>query len=133
MKHDVWYYRTEIVNDAAVPVRMMWFEFYYSDGGTWHGVNARNAVLQTGDFVRWFSDGSEPPKDGWLQPGQTCVCDPNWHLAFGDSLVATKWAYLAVDHECQAHFAEAMVERDAVELYRRQPEEMGSGYDRIRC
>ncbi len=118
MTADVWYYRIEVLNDAAVPVRVVWFEFYYSDHGNWHGVNKKNKVLQHEDFVAWYSDGDEPPKDAWIQPGQAWVCDPNWHLDVGCGFYPVKWAYLAVDRQGEVQFAEAVVPEDACRHYK---------------
>ena len=118
MKSDVWYYRTEVLNDSAVPIRVVWFEFYYSDAGNWHGVNAKNKVLQHEDFVAWYSDGDESPHDAWIKPGQAWVCDPNWHLDVGRKFYDAKWAYLAVDGQGQVHFAEALVHEDVTQPYK---------------
>ena len=113
-----WVYRTEIENNHDRPVRVVWFEFYYLDGENWFGINVRNRPLRSKDFVEWYGDGPErPDRDGWIAPGQTVICDPNYSWAFGDELSPIKWSFLAVDSDGNDYFGEALVTQDAVSLY----------------
>jgi hypothetical protein len=117
MTSDVWYYQSEVLNDAAVPIRVIWFEFYYSHDGQWYGINKKNKVLQHDDFRAWYSDGEVPTQDAWIQPGHAWVCDPNWHLDFGHGFYQAKWAYLAVDGQGESYCAEALVPENVAERY----------------
>jgi hypothetical protein len=85
MKRDVWVYRTEVTNTTSRRMRVVWFEFYYRDEDQWFGVNSRNRPLGNADFVEWYGDDRNLLENGWLDPGTSAVCDPNWHLAFGES------------------------------------------------
>lgn len=75
-----YYYRTEVMNTNDIPIRIVWFEFFTMlDGKHWQSVNITNKILREDMFVTWYSDGETKPEGGWLQPGETAVCDPNWH------------------------------------------------------
>jgi hypothetical protein len=55
--------------------------------------------------------------DGWRSPGAIAACGPNDCWAFGDKITPVKWSFIAVDAEGNDHFAEALVEQEAVALY----------------
>jgi len=116
-----YYYRTEVTNTNEVPIRIIWFEFFIMpDDKHWHGVNITNKVLREESFVAWYSNGESKPKDGWLQPGETAVCDPNWHFSEEDEFQKTKWAFMAVDSMGKTYFSEALVERINVQFYKEE-------------
>ena len=116
-----YFYRTEITNTNDVPIRIIWFEcFIMLDGEHWHGVNITNKVLREDMFVAWYSDGESKPKGGWLQPGATAVCDPNWHHSEQEKFPKTKWAFIAVDGTGKNYFSEALVERVNVQFHKEE-------------
>ena len=119
-----WVYRTEVENDAGVPIRVIWFEFSYRDdahgGGSWFSTNVRNRPLRSADFVEWYGDGdgdSKPDGEGWLAPGAVAACDPNYSWAFTEEITPVTWAFIAVDAEGKDYFAEAVVPSEAASLY----------------
>ena len=122
---DKYYYRTEVTNTQDVPVRIVWFESYLMlDGEYWHGVNITNKVLREEMFVKWYSDGETKPVGGWLRPGETVVCDPNWHFACADEFQKVKWVFLAVDSKGKSYFFEALVEPDCVQFHKEQKSDL---------
>ena len=122
---DKYYYRTEVTNTHNVPIRVVWFEAYLMlDGQCWHGVNITNKVLREAMFEKWYSDGEIKPNGGWLQPGETVVCDPNWHFACADEFQKVKWGFMAVDSKGNSYFFEALVEPDYVEFHKEQKSDL---------
>ena len=87
-------------------------------GEHWHGVNITNKVLREQMFVAWYSDGESKPQGGWLQPGETAVCDPNWHYGDEDEFQKAKWAFIAVDTKGKTYFSEALVEPHHVQFHK---------------
>ena len=115
MTREVWIYRTEVTNTTNRRMRVIWFEFYYRNEDQWFGVNIRNRPLGNSDFVEWYSDdGNRLVENGWLDPGASGVCDPNWHLAFGEKPYPAKWSFLAVDDSGQEALAEAEVPEEVM-------------------
>ena len=109
----VWCYRTEVHNDHEVPVRVVWFNFLVWFGDCWAGINARNKVLREQDFEDWYSDGEKGVGvGGWLAPGATAVCDPNWQLVVGEEMAPSKWAFLAVDAKGNSYLGEGEVSQE---------------------
>ena len=116
---DKYYYRTEVTNTQSVPIRIVWFESHLMlDGEYWHGANITNNVLREEMFEAWYSDGETKPDGGWLQPGETAVCDPNWHFACVDEFQKVKWAFIAVDSKGKSYFSEALVEPHHVQFHK---------------
>jgi len=115
IKRDLWVYRTEVTNTTNRKMRVIWFEFYYRNEDQWFGVNCRNRPLGNSDFVEWYSDdGNRLVENGWLDPGASGVCDPNWHFAFGEKPYPAKWSFLAVDDRRQESLVEAEVSDEVV-------------------
>ncbi len=104
----MWYYRTEVRNFSAVPLRIVWFEGYSQINGTWVANNVKKRLLTGKDFVEWYSDGSPCP-GGVIQPGTAAVCDPSWHGSDKPQSGPMKWAYKAVDPSGREYYAEAIV------------------------
>ncbi|MCB1091695.1 MAG: hypothetical protein KDL87_09195 [Verrucomicrobiae bacterium] len=124
MTRDAWVYRTEVENTGNRRLRVIWFEFYYQNDGTWFGVNVRNRPLGNSDFVDWYGDsGSALSEGGWLEPGAVGVCDPNWHLAFCKEPYPAKWSFLAVDEEGRECLAEAEIPGEVVKWFSVEKEE----------
>jgi len=118
VKDEVWVYRTEVTNTANRKMRVIWFEFYYRNEDQWFGVNCRNRPLGNSDFVEWYSDGGNRLlENGWLAPGESGVCDPNWHLAFGEKPYPAKWSFLAVDDSGQESLVEAEVPEEVIRRF----------------
>ena len=93
----VWYYRTEVHNPLKVPVRIVSFTCYAWINQQWVTVgNILKYPLGTKEFVAWYSDG-DIPHDGWIAPGKTAVCDPNWTWNKTGSGQKVKWVYQAED------------------------------------
>lgn len=115
-----YFYRTEVTNTNSVPIRIIWFEFFMmpNDCIHWHGINIKNEVLREDAFVAWYSDGKTKPKGGWLQPGETAVCDPNWHFGDKKKFQKAKWSFIAVDTKGNTYFSEAIVKRVHVQFYK---------------
>jgi hypothetical protein len=114
MKRDVWVYRTEVTNTTSRRMRVVWFEFYYRDEDQWFGVNSRNRPLGNADFVEWYGDDGNILENGWLNPGTSAACDPNWHLAFGEKPYPAKWSFLVVDDSGRESLAEAEVPEEVM-------------------
>ena len=94
---------------------MVWFEFYYRNDDQWFVVKFRNRPLGNADFVEWYADdGNQLSEDGWLDPGASGVCDPNWHLAFDEKPYPAKWSFLAVDDSGRESLAEAEVPEEVM-------------------
>ena len=115
MDGDAWAYRTEVHNAGTVPLRVIWFEAYELFGDFWGGGNIKNRPLTNDDFVKWYAEG-DAMDDGWLAPGATAACDPNWHISRDGELPRLKWCFLAVDAEGRDFPGEAEVPREAATL-----------------
>ena len=112
-------YRTEVTNNNDVPIKIIWFEHYVEihngDGAFWGGGNITCDVLREEMFLKWYSDDVDDAafKDGWLLPGQTAICDPNWcHWDGENELNPSKWSFIAVDGKGDTYFAEAQITKD---------------------
>lgn len=105
-------YRTEVTNTNSVPIQVVWFQFFIEHDGQWSGFNIRNRVLREQDFLDWYNDGDDF-EDGWIPPGATAACDPNWHGGNDDHFPRVKWAFLAVDKEGNTYDDEAEVSKEA--------------------
>ena len=91
----------------------MWFNTFTRWDGQWFGNNIKHKVLREEDFVLWYNDG-DPVEGAWIQPGQTAVCDPNWHCNEPNGgKTNMKWAFLAVDADGNSYFDEAEVSIEA--------------------
>jgi hypothetical protein len=114
----VWYYRTEVHNHLKVPLRIVSFSCYTWVDGQWKLMhNVLKRPLGTKDFVAWYSDG-DVPHDGWIAPGKTAVCDPNWTHNNTGSGSKCKWVYQAEDTHGQKYQAEAVVTLQGAEVRR---------------
>lgn len=116
---DEFFYRTEVTNTNAVPIKIVWFDGFYNHEGLWNANNVTNGVLREQNFLAWYQDGDRPDlafDDGWLLPGRTAVCDPNWNLGAG-GFYRSKWASIAVDATGQSYFDEAEVSEDVVTFH----------------
>lgn len=121
---DKYFYRTEVTNTNDVPIRIIWFEFFMMlDGKHWHGVNITNRVLREEMFDAWYSDDESKPEGGWLQPGETAVCDPNWHYGNQEEFQKAKWSFIAVDNKGKTYFSEAVVQRNHVQFHKEHKSE----------
>ena len=101
------FYRTEVVNTADVPVRIIWFDAYLARNGSWSSGNVRNKILGNSDFLDWHTH--DDIKNGWLRPGGKATCFVNWHWTETPEDLPVKWAYIAVDARGNDYFAEAAV------------------------
>jgi hypothetical protein len=109
----MWYYRTEVKNTSDRDLKVIWFEGYFEYNGQWYGSNVRNMVLRNGIFRKWYGDGKS--NDEWIKPGESRVCDPNWHGASGPKGYRSKWAFIAIDRYGNDYFAEAVIEGATIE------------------
>jgi len=106
-------YRTEVWNDAEFEIKIIWFQFFIEEHGSWCGYNVKNRVLRELDFLQWYS-GGDVFQDGWILPGSTAICDPNWHGGDLEHFPRVKWSFLAVDRDGETYFDEAEVEKECV-------------------
>lgn len=105
----VWYYRTEVHNPLNVPVRIVSFCCYAWRGKQWVAMpNILQRSLGTKEFVAWYSDG-EVPHEGWIAPGKTAVCDPNFNWNKMGQGMRFKWVFLAEDTHGKRYQAEAQI------------------------
>jgi hypothetical protein len=104
----MWYYRTEVKNKSTVPLKIIWFEAFRREGDKWIPGNITGHALTTEDFIDWYTEG-DIIKDGVILPGQTAVCDPNWHGSEEPYTSDVKWAYKAVDPDGNIYYAEEIV------------------------
>lgn len=102
------FYRTEVSNNADRPVKIIWFDAYFSHDGNWSGGNVRNKVLRNSDFMDWHTH-QDMDKDGWIRPGGRATCLVNWHWTDTPEEIQLKWAYIGVDAYGYDYFAEAIV------------------------
>lgn len=102
------FYRTEVSNKTNVPIRIVWFDWYFAQNGNWTASNVRNKVLKNSDFLDWHTR-DDISKDGWLRPGGKATCLVNWHWTESPEDIQSKWAYLGIDANGNDYFAEAVV------------------------
>ncbi len=105
----VWYYRTQVRNNSQVPLQIIHFENYSLVKGRWVASNVLGRALTGKDFAQWYTEGSPAP-EGWIGPGATAVCDPNW--TWHEVLIGgkTKWRFTAQDEQGKTYHAEAVIE-----------------------
>jgi len=104
----VWYYRTEVHNFLKVPLRIVSFICYRWTNNHW--VNASNILhhpLRTKEFVAWYDNG-DIPRNGWIAPGKTAVCDPDWNSNGTGKGQKIKWVFYAEDAQGKRYQAEAL-------------------------
>jgi len=105
----MWFYRTEVRNATEYPIRITGFEGYFYRDEKWVAVNVFNRALTADDFSEWFTQGA-PVKKGWIMPGATAVCDPNWHGVDTPVSPRCKWTFDGVDSMGKAYHVEAEIE-----------------------
>ena len=91
---DKFYYRTEVTNT--------------------------NEVMREQHFRKWYEDAEDKDSvfsEGWLLPGKTAACDPDWNFGTHDSFYRAKWAFIAVDASGETYFDEAEVSEDVVTFH----------------
>ena len=91
-----WYYRTEVENVSDRPLRIIWFQSFMFYGEGWYPGNAKGQTLRGADFSEWYTEG-DAVKNGLILPGQTAVCDVNWHGSEEPEMPRLKWEYIAID------------------------------------
>jgi hypothetical protein len=91
-----WYYRTEVENVSDRPLRIVWFQAFMFYGEGWYPGNAKGQTLRGADFSEWYTEGASV-KNGLILPGQTAVCDVNWHGSEEPEMPRLKWEYIATD------------------------------------
>lgn len=107
----IWYYRTEVHNNSREPQRILSFACYVWTEGRWvEQANVLQHPLGTKDFVAWYNNG-DPVPDGWIAPGKTAACDPNWN-GFKDVPVTSrklKWVFVAENRQGKRCTCEAPI------------------------
>lgn len=119
----VYYYRTEVRNNSKTPLRVISFRCLERVNGHWVEVpNIMKRPLVTQDFVKWYNDG-DPIPDGWIAPGKTAACDPNWSAVAQPLQVRRqmKWEFSAEDNHGKRFAFEAKIELLPVSSQRLQP------------
>jgi len=114
-------YRTEVLNSTEVDIKIVWFQFFIEEHGSWCGYTVKNRVLREADFLQAYH-GGDAFQDGWILPGHTAVCDPNWHGGDLDHFPRVKWSFLAVDREGETYFDEAEVAKECVSYIHKSAE-----------
>lgn len=98
-----WLYRTEVRNLARVPVRITSMECREWDGRDWRSLsNVTGHPLRTREFARWYTEG-DPVKNGWIVPGKTAVCDPNYNFAPKPNARRVMWTFAGEDAHGKRH------------------------------
>ena len=108
----VYYYRTEVRNNSNAPLRVVSFSCFRRVNGKWIEMpNIMKRPLVVKDFVAWYNDG-DPVPDGWIAPGKTAACDPNWsgYLRPPQVVQQLKWAFMAVDKHGNRYTCEAKID-----------------------
>ena len=67
---DKFYYRTEVTNTNAVPIKIVWFDGFFLHDDQWHANNITTGVMREENFLAWYGDG-DAFEGGWLAPGKT--------------------------------------------------------------
>lgn len=102
------YYRTEVRNDAAFPLRIERFEGWRFERGKWEAGNVLGRPLTSADFDDWYNDG-DPIAGGWIPANSTAACDPNYHGNSTGSPMRVKWVFEAIDEAGRVYRAEMEV------------------------
>ena len=108
------YYRTEVRNVSDRPLKIVWFEGYREVDGTWVPGNVLGRALREEEFSSWYTEGDRI-SHGIIPPGQTAVCDANWHGSDSPAPIRSKWAFIAVDPAGNDYYAEAVVDPSIVQ------------------
>ena len=111
----MWYYRTEVHNKSARPLRIVWFEVYTEYEGVWNANNVLRRTMRGDDFSRWYTEGDQT-ENGLIPPGGVAVCDVNWHGSWTPETFGTKWAFIAVDDHGNDYFVEKVVPSNILKL-----------------
>ena len=109
------YYRTEVKNVSDHPVKIVWFEAYRENGGTWYPGNVLGRALRADEFSAWYTEG-DPIAHGVIPAGRTAACDVNWYGSNSPGTFRSKWAYIAVDTSGNDYYVEAEVEPSVVKV-----------------
>src|SRR5205823_4576794 len=110
-------------NNSKAPLRVVSFSSLRRVNGHWIEMpNIMKRPLVTKDLVAWYNDG-DPVPDGWVAPGKTAVCDPNWsgYARPPQVLQQMKWAFTAVDKHGKRYTCEAKVDLLPMASQHRQP------------
>jgi len=106
---NVWYYRTEVKNNTAVPLRIVKFTPWALMNGKWKEQdNVLHHPLGSKEFTAWYTEGDEVT-DGWIAPGKVAACDPNWTWNREPIEQTAKWVFTATDKQGATYTAEAIV------------------------
>jgi hypothetical protein len=82
----MWYYRTEVHNASDRPFKVVWFEAFTEEDGWWYANNILDRTLRGREFSAWYTEGDDI-SNGVILPGQTAVCDVNWHGCLGSAAI----------------------------------------------
>lgn len=109
------YYRTEVKNNSNQPLKIVWFEGYEQFQGTWYPGNVLGRTLRGDEFSEWYTEGDKTD-GGIILPGETAICDVNWHGNDSTGGQNIKWAFIAVDRSGNDYYIEATVDPSIIKL-----------------
>jgi tetratricopeptide (TPR) repeat protein len=109
-----WYYRTEVKNNSDRELKVIWFEAYIEIYQHWNGSNIKNRTLRNDVFSRWYGGGKDDSE--WIKPGESRVCDPNWHGGQTPDGNRVKWAFIAIDRYGNDYYGESIIESTPIEV-----------------
>jgi hypothetical protein len=105
---NMWFYRTEVKNNTKSPLKVVWFEGYLEYHGKWRAANILGHTMRSEDFSSWYTEGANI-QHGIIPPGETAVCDVNWHGSDSKEYINMKWSYILVDDKGNDYFIEKIV------------------------
>lgn len=110
---NMWFYRTEIINNTRRPLKVVWFDGFFKNNGKWYAANILGHTMRKKEFGEWYTEGSKII-DGIIPPGKMAVCDVNWHGGRSKEYIDTKWSYILVDDRGNDFFVEKIVDPKVV-------------------
>src|SRR3990172_6768368 len=106
-----WYYKTVVKNTSDRELKVIWFEGYAEHNNQWFGSNILKRTLRNDVFLKWYFDEEGNSTDNeWIRPGESRICDPNWHGGDDPTGYRMKWAYIAIDYFLNDYYSEAIIE-----------------------
>jgi hypothetical protein len=105
-----WYYKTTIKNISDRDLKIIWFESYVESNQAWYASNVLNRTLRNDVFLKWYGDNEGNKAKEWFGPGETRICEINWHGSDDPKGYRMKWAYIAIDKYGNDYYSEAIIE-----------------------
>lgn len=103
-----WLYRTEVINDLEVPIRVTRFAIYFKENEEWIMRNFSGQFFTSSEFMKWYTAG-DSLADGWILPGKKAAIKGNWNSWGTYNPPEVKWVYIAEDSLGNKYRTEAIV------------------------